>query len=71
MAYWHHYHRAKNMSDPCEYQMLTKQDTLALDKTGKPRLCGAPWSSSLHPPDQYRHWCAVLAAGGDCNHEED
>jgi len=33
--------------------------------------CGAPASSVLHPPDQFRHWCEALEAGYDCMHFED
>lgn len=35
------------------------------------RLCGASWTSVLHPPNQFRHWCSILEAGGDCMHMED
>jgi hypothetical protein len=34
------------------------------------RECGLPASSVVHPPDQFRHWCSVLEAGGDCMHLE-
>lgn len=71
MSYWHHYHKAENMNDPCEYPLVSKQDTLTLDETGGWRTCGQPWYSSQHPADQYRHWCAILEAGGDCEHEGD
>lgn len=32
--------------------------------------CGNEWTSVVHPPDQFRHWCGVLEAGGDCMHME-
>jgi hypothetical protein len=35
------------------------------------RKCGASWTSAVHPPDQFRHWCSALEAGGDCMHFED
>lgn len=33
--------------------------------------CGRLWYSAVHPPDQFRHWCSALEAGGDCMHFED
>lgn len=39
--------------------------------TTSERACGAPASSVLHPPDQFRHWCSALEAGYDCMHFED
>ncbi len=64
MTYSHHDHQAATKDDPCTYVIYS-------ESTGKTRICGAPWSSVLHPPTQYReHWCAALEAGGDCVHEE-
>lgn len=63
MSYFDHEHTAERQSDPCEY-VLTR-------KNGTTYKCGASWTSALHPPDQYRHWCAALEAGGDCIHEEE
>lgn len=40
-------------------------------KDGTTYKCGADWTSVLHPPDQFRHWCSALEAGGDCMHFED
>lgn len=37
---------------------------------GPSRPCGATWYSAVHPPDQFRHWCSTLEAGGDCMHFE-
>jgi hypothetical protein len=34
------------------------------------RVCGASWTSVLHPPDQFRHWCSALENGWDCMHFE-
>lgn len=33
--------------------------------------CNRTWTSVVHPPDQFRHWCSILEAGGDCMHMED
>lgn len=33
--------------------------------------CNREWTSAVHPPDQFRHWCSILEAGGDCMHMED
>ena len=33
--------------------------------------CNREWYSVVHPPDQFRHWCSILEAGGDCMHLED
>lgn len=38
---------------------------------GSEYTCNAPASSVLHPPDQFRHWCAALEEGRDCMHFED
>lgn len=40
-------------------------------KDGSKYKCNASWTSVLHPPDQFRHWCSALEAGGDCMHFED
>jgi len=40
-------------------------------KDGSTYICGASWTSVLHPPDQFRHWCSALEAGYDCMHFED
>ena len=40
-------------------------------KDGTEYECGASWTSVLHPPDQFRHWCSALEAGYDCMHFED
>jgi hypothetical protein len=30
-------------------------------------LCGGPWYSVMHPPEQFRdHWCSALENGWDC-----
>ncbi len=60
--YSDHEHEAPNQTAPCEYEIPLSG--------GGTRVCGADWSSVLHPPDQYRHWCSALEAGGDCVHEE-
>ena len=39
-------------------------------RNGSTYKCGATWTSVLHPPDQFRHWCSALEAGGDCMHFE-
>ena len=57
MSYWHHEHEATRQEDPCEYLMARKDGTAY--------RCGASWSSALHPPQQYRHWCAICEMGGD------
>ena len=56
--YSHHEHEGETQDSACTHEY----------KTG--RVCGASWDSALHPPDQYRHWCAALEAGRDCTHEE-
>ena len=56
--YAHHEHEGETQDSACTHE----------DGTG--RVCGASWDSALHPPDQYRHWCSALEAGGDCIHEE-
>ena len=63
MTYWDHEHEADSRDDPCE-AVLGRRD-------GSDYLCGRPWTSAVHPPDQYRHWCSVLEAGGDCMHFEE
>lgn len=35
-------------------------------RDGSEYKCNLPASSVLHPPDQFRHWCSTLEAGGDC-----
>lgn len=39
-------------------------------KDGTTYICNRDWTSALHPPDQFRHWCSILEAGGDCMHFE-
>jgi hypothetical protein len=39
-------------------------------KDGTEYVCKQPFYSVLHPPDQFRHWCSILEAGGDCMHLE-
>ena len=46
----------------CKYPMRRKN--------GSEYRCNASWTSVLHPPDQFRHWCSTLEAGGDCMHFE-
>ena len=58
--YSHHEHEGETRDSPCTYVYATRSG----------HVCGASWDSALHPPDQYRHWCAALEAGGDCTHEE-
>ena len=55
--YYEHDHKAANRDDPCE-EVLTRGD-------GSTYTCRASWTSVLHRPDQYRHWCAICEAGGD------
>ncbi len=33
--------------------------------------CGRSWTSVVHPPDQFRHWCSALENGWDCMHFEE
>jgi hypothetical protein len=40
-------------------------------KDGSEYVCGREWTSAVHPPDQFRHWCSALEAGYDCMHFED
>jgi hypothetical protein len=47
----------------CAHEMIRKD--------GTEYKCNARPSSVLHPPDQFRHWCSALEAGGDCMHYED
>ena len=76
--YYDHEHEAPTQNAPCEYvtvsRLLTREE-LGYDPPASvyprtTRQCGASWDSALHPPNQYRHWCAVLEAGRDCIHEE-
>ncbi len=73
MFYFDHEHTAENQNNPCQYMMTNRSPQY--DGAGNllpmtQYVCNASWTSSLHPPDQYRHWCAALEAGGDCIHEE-
>ena len=52
----------------------SKEGTCAEEMTrkdGTTYICGNPWTSVLHPPDQFRHWCSALENGYDCMHFED
>jgi len=70
VPYWDHYHRGNSKNDPCEFPVIRGEVWLT-DEDGKLMTCGRPWSSVVHPPDQYQHWCGILEAGGDCDHDED
>jgi len=59
----HHDHLAPEQHMRCQ-EVLTRRD-------GSTYICGLPWTSAVHPPDQYRHWCPALEAGGDCMHFEE
>jgi hypothetical protein len=40
-------------------------------RDGSQYACRAPFSSVLHPQDQFgRHWCSALEQGYDCMHFE-
>lgn len=39
-------------------------------RDGTTYICGKSWTSVLHPPDQFRHWCSALENGYDCMHFE-
>ncbi len=71
--YSHHEHLAPGQHDPCQY-LIRRGPNQAERATGETsvdyRPCNAAWSSVLHPPNQYRHWCAILESGGDCGHLE-
>lgn len=55
--YYEHDHEAAERDLPCE-ALVTRRD-------GTSRKCGAEWTSVVHRPDQYRHWCSICEAGGD------
>jgi hypothetical protein len=42
----------------------------AVEVDDEGRVCGKVWTSAVHPPDQFRHWCSALEAGADCMHFE-
>ena len=53
---------------PCTYLVYKFDAEAQPDADGKKRSmqsCGAEWSSVVHPPDQFRHWCGICEAGGD------
>lgn len=60
--YSDHEHLAPSKDAPCE-EIMYRRD-------GTSYQCKAPWTSVLHPPDQYRHWCSALESGYDCMHSE-
>lgn len=53
----------------------TREGTCVIEQWNKFKQemvpCGLTWTSAVHPPDQFRHWCSALEAGYDCMHFED
>jgi hypothetical protein len=52
----------------CPIDRKPTNDLIHQTRIEKP--CGLSWTSVQHPPDQFRHWCSALEAGGDCMHFE-
>jgi hypothetical protein len=56
---------------PCLHDGCSAPEAAAIHQPKAYAPCGASWTSALHPPDQFRHWCSALEAGADCMHFED
>jgi hypothetical protein len=47
-----------------------KCQELMFRRDGTEYTCNASWTSVVHPPDQFRHWCSALEQGYDCMCQE-
>ena len=68
--YYEHDHTAKHQEDPCEFMVwrMPGQREIELGVDPYARVwfkCGLGWTSVVHRPDQYRHWCNACEVGGD------
>lgn len=85
LSYYEGYPNAWQESCGCDWTKLDENDYLSnywvcvidrkpsRDPIHNSRVevpCGADVNSVLHRPDQFRHWCGILEAGGDCMHGE-